>query len=106
MPYAVSMYRNHLYPIPDLTGPQSYPPLLPLTIALAWIVAGFSIRLLLFVGLSQAVRLDDGPLMALASFGVRWLWSTLTGCWRGCGAKRSVYTVGIDGQRVAACIGL
>jgi 4-amino-4-deoxy-L-arabinose transferase-like glycosyltransferase len=52
VPAAVSMYRNSLYPIPDLTIAQSYPPLVPLTLALAWMAAGFSIvvtRVVVFV---------------------------------------------------------
>ena len=43
VPNAVSMYLNHLDPIPTRTVPQSYPPLLPLTLVAGWWVMGLSI---------------------------------------------------------------
>lgn len=50
VPNAVSMYRNNLYPIPELTVPQSYPPLQPLTMVVGWWVMGFSIAATRVVG--------------------------------------------------------
>ncbi len=51
VPNAVSMYRNNLYPISDLTVPQSTnPPLQPLTLVIGWWVLGFSIAATRVVG--------------------------------------------------------
>jgi 4-amino-4-deoxy-L-arabinose transferase-like glycosyltransferase len=58
VPAAVSMYRNHLYPIPDLTTPLGYPPLQPLSLVVAWWIFGFSIaaaRIACFVAAAAAV---------------------------------------------------
>jgi 4-amino-4-deoxy-L-arabinose transferase-like glycosyltransferase len=54
VPNAVSMYRNHLYPIPDLTVPQSYPPLQPLLLVVGWWSMGFSIAAARIVGFVEA----------------------------------------------------
>lgn len=50
VPAAVSMYRNHFWPIPDLTVPQSYPPLFPLALVAGWWALGFSIATTRVVG--------------------------------------------------------
>jgi 4-amino-4-deoxy-L-arabinose transferase-like glycosyltransferase len=50
VPNAVSMYENHLYPIPETTVPQSYPPLHPLLIVVGWWLLGFSIAATRVVG--------------------------------------------------------
>jgi 4-amino-4-deoxy-L-arabinose transferase-like glycosyltransferase len=58
VPAAVSMYRNNLYPIPETTVPQSYPPLQPLTIVAGWWLFGLSIvatRIVGFLGAAAAV---------------------------------------------------
>ena len=50
IPNALSMARNHLYPIPTNTVPQSYPPLQPLTLVAGWWVLGTSIAATRIVG--------------------------------------------------------
>lgn len=58
IPNAVSMYRNHLNPIPTLTIPQSYPPLQPFSLVVGWWIFGFSIagaRIVVFVFTAAAI---------------------------------------------------